>query len=103
MNRLGAAVLHQSAVRRNEHPSEARIGSPEPELEPGLAPKWLAIPVAHDHLRSNRCKQQRGRDPPAARGERLSRLRAGPASDFFFNDTPTTEIYTLSLRDALPI
>src|SRR5437588_12584233 len=23
--------------------------------------------------------------------------------DFFFNDTPTTEIYTLSLHDALPI
>src|SRR5689334_10348502 len=37
--------------------------------------------------------------------------RADPASaavlhhdpDFFFNDTPTTEIYTLSLHDALPI
>src|SRR5438552_13751737 len=25
------------------------------------------------------------------------------ASFFFFNDTPTTEIYTLSLHDALPI
>ena len=24
-------------------------------------------------------------------------------SDFFFNDTATTEIYTLSLHDALPI
>src|SRR5438045_6132869 len=24
-------------------------------------------------------------------------------SSFFFNDTPTTEIYTLSLHDALPI
>src|SRR5438270_3650920 len=26
-----------------------------------------------------------------------------PAVNFFFNDTPTTEIYTLSLHDALPI
>src|SRR6266705_6063043 len=26
-----------------------------------------------------------------------------PISFFFFNDTPTTEIYTLSLHDALPI
>src|SRR2546429_1673633 len=26
-----------------------------------------------------------------------------PASVFFFNDTATTEIYTLSLHDALPI
>src|SRR5258708_35956782 len=29
--------------------------------------------------------------------------RAGPCSFFFFNDTATTEIYTLSLHDALPI
>src|SRR5258706_7083013 len=28
---------------------------------------------------------------------------ARPASFFFFNDTATTEIYTLSLHDALPI
>src|SRR5947208_9506399 len=26
-----------------------------------------------------------------------------PALFFFFNDTPTTELYTLSLHDALPI
>src|SRR2546422_8317323 len=33
-------------------------------------------------------------------------IRSGPAralSFFFFNDTATTEIYTLSLHDALPI
>src|SRR5260370_39691685 len=29
--------------------------------------------------------------------------RSGAASFFFFNDTATTEIYTLSLHDALPI
>src|SRR5437016_8249847 len=29
--------------------------------------------------------------------------RSGIAFLFFFNDTPTTEIYTLSLHDALPI
>src|SRR6266481_6640313 len=28
---------------------------------------------------------------------------AHPLSIFFFNDPPTTEIYTLSLHDALPI
>src|ERR1017187_10978690 len=28
---------------------------------------------------------------------------SGPFSFFFFNDTATTEIYTLSLHDALPI
>src|SRR2546422_4427877 len=30
-------------------------------------------------------------------------LRFAPAVVFFFNDTATTEIYTLSLHDALPI
>src|ERR671913_383739 len=30
-------------------------------------------------------------------------LHGGPLSFFFFNDTATTEIYTLSLHDALPI
>src|SRR6266480_159127 len=31
------------------------------------------------------------------------RIRAIQRLDFFFNDTATTEIYTLSLHDALPI
>src|SRR2546429_3072742 len=31
------------------------------------------------------------------------RLRPGTSVFFFFNDTATTEIYTLSLHDALPI
>src|SRR6185369_9797238 len=30
-------------------------------------------------------------------------VRSGVQSFFFFNDTATTEIYTLSLHDALPI
>src|SRR3712207_9559281 len=30
-------------------------------------------------------------------------MPAAPATCFFFNDTATTEIYTLSLHDALPI
>src|SRR3712207_7962493 len=30
-------------------------------------------------------------------------IRRPPRSSFFFNDTATTEIYTLSLHDALPI
>src|SRR2546429_2857748 len=33
----------------------------------------------------------------------VSRLRAQVLFFFFFNDTATTEIYTLSLHDALPI
>src|SRR5256885_8250143 len=33
----------------------------------------------------------------------LSRISCGRNFFFFFNDTATTEIYTLSLHDALPI
>src|SRR2546430_13510004 len=33
----------------------------------------------------------------------ISRNHVLPVSFFFFNDTATTEIYTLSLHDALPI
>src|ERR1051326_9348479 len=35
--------------------------------------------------------------------ERPNCVRASVALSFFFNDTATTEIYTLSLHDALPI
>ena len=43
-------------------------------------------------------KEQKGDDD---RGER--RGEGGKSIYFFFNDTATTEIYTLSLHDALPI
>src|SRR6185312_8506343 len=39
----------------------------------------------------------------SARAERRGRARACARGIFFFNDTATTEIYTLSLHDALPI
>src|SRR2546425_12478691 len=44
-------------------------------------------------------------DTAAAVGERDEHHLATPPSllVFFFNDTATTEIYTLSLHDALPI
>src|SRR5215203_5574870 len=37
------------------------------------------------------------------RSRSTARLRRSTPSVFFFNDTATTEIYTLSLHDALPI
>src|SRR5215216_6220729 len=50
-----------------------------------------------------RCRSQARSDLP----RRTSRCRRSiprcSATDFFFNDTATTEIYTLSLHDALPI
>src|ERR1022692_778036 len=50
-----------------------------------------------------------GRHPPERRarqagsGPRPPTSYFGPRTFFFFNDTATTEIYTLSLHDALPI
>ena len=35
--------------------------------------------------------------------EMIRKVRGRNACFFFFNDTATTEIYTLSLHDALPI
>src|SRR3989304_391755 len=46
----------------------------------------------------------RGRRSGAGRTEARTRQASGlPHSALFFNDTATTEIYTLSLHDALPI
>ena len=38
-----------------------------------------------------------------SRGGRGGGVGGGGGGGFFFNDTATTEIYTLSLHDALPI
>src|SRR6266571_3959615 len=38
-----------------------------------------------------------------SKARRLADVVRGPRDFFFFNDTATTEIYTLSLHDALPI
>src|SRR6478672_2960149 len=64
----------------------------------------------------HRSPQKRSHRPPLGSGSgsvrrpsrpggiwRLSRGRFRGRSFFFFNDTATTEIYTLSLHDALPI
>src|SRR6266571_4514079 len=50
------------------------------------------------HVSSRRCYLPL----PALRGERVG-VRGSLHTPFFFNDTATTEIYTLSLHDALPI
>src|ERR1039458_2834387 len=41
--------------------------------------------------------------PPERSGTLFAHQPPGSRHDFFFNDTATTEIYTLSLHDALPI
>src|SRR5207342_2334420 len=54
--------------------------------------------------RSTRARCTRGRTfVPILIPRSLPRVDLTCYSVFFFNDTPTTEIYTLSLHDALPI
>src|SRR6266705_1741372 len=62
-----------------------RIGALEgvPGLDVGHVPKHVVV------------------EQDAVAAEQVARL--GEDASFFFNDTPTTEIYTLSLHDALPI
>src|ERR1044071_6050301 len=60
---------------------------------------WHAYPLAvsRAHGRRAPCAHHR------ATSLRVVRLARRPDVVFFFNDTATTEIYTLSLHDALPI
>src|SRR3954466_8477658 len=51
--------------------------------------------------RTPRRRARRGRGSPRSAGSGAG--GGGGLSLFFFNDTATTEIYTLSLHDALPI
>src|SRR5438270_145496 len=47
--------------------------------------------------------ERKKRDEIEAGKSYCSRRFSGATCDFYFNDTSTTEIYTLSLHDALPI
>src|ERR1039458_8741790 len=67
---------------------------------------------AHRLLHLPRLPPRRWSLTPATRGAGQASVRDGAATSahigdsvsiFFFNDTATTEIYTLSLHDALPI
>src|ERR1039457_71293 len=56
----------------------------------------------HRHADS-RAASDAARIPPTAPQFDISRNLSSLSFFFFFNDTATTEIYTLSLHDALPI
>src|SRR3989304_1314556 len=63
-------------------------------------PKRIKCPSATHGTRCALCRRR-----PAASGRRREQGDGYSARllHFFFNDTATTEIYTLSLHDALPI
>src|SRR5579863_9518454 len=70
--------------------------------------KPQALPRRHIQRNHNHTHQQSPQLDGGAAAVRSADRRcvntlAGRALAFFFNDTATTEIYTLSLHDALPI
>jgi len=68
-------------LEKKKKPAPAHPPPPHHRTDPPPAPRPRRRPAAP-------------RAPPGA---------LGPRRCFFFNDTATTEIYTLSLHDALPI
>src|SRR6185503_3235814 len=71
-----------------------------------LLEKKKLLRTTHRATRSTKRRSERSATTSISMAQGASpRTRADPAttSSFFFNDTATTEIYTLSLHDALPI
>src|ERR1019366_9018308 len=74
--------------KRHRPASGRRIPNSWRALSRRRTHRWAGEPISHDHWRSRS-------------GSSLSMNVRSVL--FFFNDTATTEIYTLSLHDALPI
>src|SRR6266540_4213543 len=65
---------------------------------------WLAARLLHARLRRRSRRDARAARASQACGEGKGRIDTDQSCEFFFfNDTATTEIYTFSLHDALPI
>src|SRR6478735_3206974 len=99
---LDAAVHHDGCRRSEEHTSELQspcnlvcrlLLEKKNHLLQVFLLGYIYI-CARGHC--NRPQEQRS-------GYESTRGHAASLSYFFFNDTATTEIYTLSLHDALPI
>src|SRR5476649_2195256 len=105
------AVLHFCFTRSEEHTSELQSHSDlvcrlllekKKHLSyasngPGSAAHLIA------ELMKTMLKIEMTHVPYKGNAPALNDVVAGHVSIFFFNDTATTEIYTLSLHDALPI
>src|SRR5271168_4387161 len=93
--------------RSEEHTSE--LQSPYELVCRLLIEKKKNTCIGSHRVRNRRCRSRRQPHPRShrlsrrTRSPRPTRARGSRYSSFFFNDTATTEIYTLSLHDALPI
>src|SRR5476649_1790165 len=104
--RVGNAnsAIHSKRPRSEEHTSELQSHS-------DLVCRLLLEKKNQHHGDGSGAETGLSCDRRRARPSRLEGYHRTPAGDgshrhgrsFFFNDTATTEIYTLSLHDALPI
>src|SRR6267378_581475 len=103
--------LHQFEVRSEEHTSELQSRR-DLVCRLLLETKKPKRPSAiRKHREGSVRPERRGAQRPEVEGRQRSKARASTPrplmralrSAFFFNVTATTEIYTLSLHDALPI
>src|SRR6266496_2053175 len=102
-------LLPDRCVRSEEHTSELQSRR-DLVCRLLLEKKNRRVQRGQDH-RHRRAAHARGADHGVHVPDQVQAVRQVPGDDpalvlghfFFFNDTATTEIYTLSLHDALPI
>src|SRR6266496_1513273 len=93
--------LPQTGQRSEEHTSELQsrrdlVCRLLPEKKKTSRSRWISSRHTVSSVRTERARTRCS--------NRSAALRVRPSARcFFFNDTATTEIYTLSLHDALPI
>src|SRR5215813_12275833 len=101
-------LVDHSWIRSEEHTSELQ-SRPHPVCRLLLEKKkrddvQLCAAIQHEKGAGAAASSPPCRDPPSRLYQPVARpLQLRGLQFFFFNDTATTEIYTLSLHDALPI
>src|ERR1039458_5404022 len=88
---MGAGIVHLFVARTDR--KSTRLNS----SHLGISYAVFCLKKKNDARPATPRRPRRARRAPLPRARRLHRL------SFFFNDTATTEIYPLSLHDALPI
>src|SRR5471032_3061 len=105
----GAPAAVRRSVRSEEHTSELQSHHDlvcRLLLEKKKKPGRQATPIQSETYKTPESPCAARRDPDGSDASSRAATRSswrGRPPFFFFNDTATTEIYTLSLHDALPI
>src|ERR1035441_1704903 len=110
-NSLARAPIMRLTIRSEEHTSELQSlrhlvcrllleKKKQTQVRPERAVSRTSLLDVVSALRTSVCRRC---SPGMSQSRALQKAPPLPAHFLFFNDTATTEIYTLSLHDALPI